>query len=99
MKKEELIKKAKELRFKVLEDIYRSQMGHIGGTYSALDIFIYLYYGDYGLRHYVDNQPYENRDRLVVGKGHACLALYNIWEDLGIIEKGLINKFGITALF
>jgi len=94
MIKRELIKKAKSLRLKVLEDIYRAKKGHIGGTYSALDIFVYLYYGDYGLRHYIDSQPYENRDRLVVGKGHACLALYNIWEDIGIIEKGLVDDYG-----
>ena len=99
MNVEKLTKIAKELRLKVLEDIYRAKQGHIGGTYSALDLFVYLYYGDYGLRHYVDSQPYENRDRFVIGKGHACLALYNIWEDLGIIEKGLIDEFGNNGSF
>ena len=99
MKNEKLIIKARELRLKVLEDIYRSKKGHIGGTYSVLDIFIYMYYGDYGLQYYTDNKKYENRDRLIVGKGHACLALYNIWEDLGIIEKNLINEYGNNGSF
>lgn len=99
MIKEELIKKAKEIRLRVLEDINRAKQGHIGGTYSALDIFVYLYYGKWGLNHYVDKVPYELRDRLVVGKGHACLALYNIWEDKGIIEKYLINDFGNNGSF
>lgn len=94
-----LKRKAREIRLKVLDDIYRSKKGHIGGTYSALDLFVYLYYGFYGLRHYVDGASYEDRDRLVIGKGHACLALYNIWEDLGIIKKGLIDKFGDNGSF
>lgn len=96
---QKLINKSRELRLKVLENIYKAQMGHIGGTYSALDLFVYLYYGKYGLRHYVDDCPYKYRDRLVVGKGHACLALYNIWEDLGIIEKGLIDEYGKDGAF
>jgi transketolase len=62
-------------------------------------MFVYLYYGQYGLHHYVDNFTYEDRDRLVIGKGHACLALYNIWEDLGIIKKGLMDNFGNNGSF
>ncbi len=89
MNEKQLIKIARDLRLKVLEDIYRSKKGHIGGTYSAIDIFVYLYYGDYGLRHYVDTVSYEDRDRFVVGKGHACLALYNIWENLGIFREDI----------
>jgi transketolase len=94
MKKEELEIKAKELRLKVLEDIYRAKKGHIGGTYSALDLFVYLYYGDYGLGHYVNNKPSDYRDRLVVGKGHACLALYHIFEDIGKLPKHLLKEYG-----
>lgn len=94
MSNEQLVRIAKDLRLKVLEDIYRTKKGHIGGTFSAIELLVYLYYGDYGLRHFVDNLDYGNRDRLVIGKGHACLALYNIWEDIHMLEKIKIEKYG-----
>ena len=97
---EKLRKISKELRLKVLEDIHRSKMGHIGGTYSALDLFVYLYYGDYGLRQYAEQDVlFEDRDRLVIDKGHACLALYNIWVELGLLAQWDLDKFGDNGAF
>lgn len=95
--KNNLFKKSREIRLSVLENIYKSKHGHIGGTYSAIDIFVYLYYGEYGLKYYTDGSLYEDRDRLVVGKGHSCLALYNIWIDKGIIDADLINDYGANG--
>lgn len=89
-----LEKKAKTIRQRVLRDIYKCKKGHIGGTYSCIEIFVYLYYGKYGLNFKPENPKWSERDRLVVGKGHSCLALYNIWQDLGIIDKKKLDEYG-----
>ncbi len=88
-----LEKRAREIRLKVLETIYRTKKGHIGGTYSAIDMLIYLYYGEYGLNFDSFNCRMDNRDRLVMGKGHACLALYYIWADKNMIPHKWLDDF------
>ncbi|MGD2095817.1 MAG: transketolase, partial [Phycisphaerales bacterium] len=66
---------------------------HIGGTFSCVDIFVALYYGNV-LRLDPHNPRWQERDRLVIGKGHACLALYNIWVDLGFFDISRLQEYG-----
>lgn len=79
-----LISKSKDIRLRVLEKVYKTGKGHIGGTYSIIDILVAMYYG----------KILKDSDLLLIGKGHACLASYLIWEDLGIIDKKLLDAFG-----
>jgi len=97
--KKRLQQKAKKIRLDVLKDIYKSGKGHIGGTYSCIDLFVYLYYGKYGLKYSLINSQLDNRDRLVVGKGHACLALYNMWCDLGMMDIETLKKYGTDGSY
>jgi len=85
-----LKEKAREIRLHVLDDIYRTQKGAIGGIYSATDLFVYLYYGEYGLRRKNDAE----HDHLILGKGHASLALYYIWADKGMIPEEWLEEYG-----
>lgn len=91
-----LNEKAKWLRSQVLNTIVFAQRGHIGGTFSCIDIFIALYYGGI-LRFNTKNPQWPQRDRLIVGKGHACLALYHIWVDLGMLSKSRLEEFGTNG--
>lgn len=88
-----LKKKANQLRLQVLETIFKSQRGHIGGTFSCVDILTALYYGKI-LRFKPKEPKWENRDRLIVGKGHACLAFYHIWVDLGFFSASKLSNYG-----
>lgn len=82
---DELTRKAYQLRRDVIEEVYRSSAGHIGGDLSVMDILTTLYFQ---VMH-IDPSNFDdpNRDRLLLSKGHCTDALYVV---LG--EKGFFNK-------
>jgi transketolase len=85
--------KARWVRQMVLESVAAGGKGHIGGTYSCTDLFVALYYG--GILRVDPAKPgWADRDRLLVGKGHACLALYAIFMDLGFIDRSSFDSYG-----
>lgn len=79
-----LEKKSKQIRNRILDIAYRSGRGHLGGTFSVVDILVSLYYG----------LEIDFLTPVLIGKGHACLALYAILEDLGIISSRELDTFG-----
>ena len=89
----ELKDKAKWIRRQVLETVAAAGKGHIGGTFSCTDILVALYYGKI-LRVNPKNPKWIERDRFVIGKGHACLALYYIWADMGFFDKSRLKEYG-----
>jgi len=68
-------------------------LGHLGGTFSVVEILTSLYYLDF-IRDTRDECPVGLRDRLILSKGHACLALYPILLDLGLIDQDLYDSYG-----
>lgn len=78
-----LKKKANSVRIQVLEMIASAGKGHIGGTFSCIDILVTLYYG--GVLRFVNPQDpnWNKRDRFILSKGHSAAALYAILADLG----------------
>ncbi|MCK9428799.1 MAG: transketolase [Candidatus Omnitrophica bacterium] len=86
-----LIEKAKKIRKRILDIAYKTGKGHLGGTLSLVDILVAIYYG--GVLKYGNKE----KDLLLIGKGHACLASYAIWEDLGLLSKDLLDTFGTNG--
>jgi len=84
-----LRKKANKIRWLVLKTAFETKKGHIGGTFSCVDILTTLYYGKI-----FNFKPWHNRDRFVVGKGHICLGLYHIWNDLGFLSDKRLLEYG-----
>lgn len=88
-----LKKAANQLRKGILEEVYSAQSGHPGGALSIADVMAYLYQEE--LRVDVKNPKWEDRDRLVLSKGHVCPALYAAlaqkgffpWEELKTFRK------------
>jgi len=70
----EIKRKALEIRKWIIESVYRAGSGHPGGSLSIADILACLYFHE--MRHDPKNPSWENRDRLVLSKGHAAPALY-----------------------
>jgi len=70
----EIKRKALEIRKWIIESVYRAGSGHPGGSLSIADILACLYFHE--MRHNPKNPSWENRDRLVLSKGHAAPALY-----------------------
>lgn len=67
--------KAKDLRLKVINMVYEAQSGHPGGSLSAADIVAALYYDE--MRIDPNNPRWEDRDRFILSKGHACPIIYS----------------------
>lgn len=80
-----LTRKAYELRQDIIEEIYRSKAGHVGGDLSVIDILTVLYYEVMNVS--PDNWENENRDRFLLSKGHCVDALYMVLGDLGFFDK------------
>jgi len=91
--KPNLIKITKKLRLETLNMIVKKRKGHLGSTFSCIDILVVLYYGNI-LKINKFNYQKNNRNRFILSKGHACLALYKILLDLNIINNKIYNSYG-----
>ena len=87
----ELSKKAINIRRNIIEMIYMASSGHPGGALSIVDILTVLYF--YEMKVDLLNPKAENRDRLVLSKGHASPALYATLAEKGFIKKEELRKF------
>ena len=92
---EEDIKKleetAKSIRRDVIEEIYSAQSGHPGGALSIAEILTVLYFNQMNID--PKNPKNENRDRLVLSKGHTCAALYAALAERGYFSKDELKNF------
>lgn len=84
MDKKQLEEKARQIRLDAVEMIGRAGSGHPGGSLSATDIMVALYYSKMAL--YEDPND-ERRDRFVLSKGHSNPPLYAILADKGYVPK------------
>ncbi|MBR1758605.1 MAG: transketolase [Lachnospiraceae bacterium] len=80
-----LQEKAAELRGDILKMIHAAGNGHPGGSLSVIDILVALYYNVANVD--PSNPKWEDRDRIVLSKGHACPALYAVLADKGYFPK------------
>lgn len=71
---EDLKNKAKAIRFNIVKMVGPGAAGHFGGSCSIADIVTVLYFKI--MRHRPDNPKWEDRDRLILSKGHAAIVQY-----------------------
>ncbi len=72
---------AVKIRKHVIEMLYRAKSGHPGGSLSAVDAMVALYFHH---MHITPNNPQDpTRDRFILSKGHAAPTLYAILAELG----------------
>ena len=72
--KKELEIYATKIRMGIIEGTYNAKAGHPGGSLSAADVFAYLYAKE--MRVDPKNPKWDDRDRLVLSKGHCAPGLY-----------------------
>ena len=95
MDSELLKKKADYLRYEVVRMIYEGGDGHPGPALSIADIVTALYYNE--MRIDPSDPAWEDRDRFILSKGHACPILYAVLSDkLYFSEK--VEHFELRAL-
>ena len=75
----------KRLRKKIFLTGYKGGMAHLASCFSALEILYALYLREV-LRIDKNNPKWSERDRFVLSKGHAGLALYCILNEAGLIS-------------
>jgi len=87
----ELKKRTYKARRHIIEMIYLAESGHPGGSLSAIDILITLYYNF--LRHKPDDPDWKERDRFILSKGHICPALYTVLAMTGYFPVEELKTF------
>jgi transketolase len=88
----DLRKKAKELRREILRTICKGGGGHIPASLSIVEILAVLYHDILNVDPGNPKEP--NRDRFILSKGHAGVALYAILADRGFFDKKHLETFG-----
>ena len=78
---------AKVVRRTIVEALWRAGGGHYGGSLSIVDVLLVLYRRQ--LKIDVARSDHPMRDRLILSKGHAAIALYTILERIGVIRSTL----------
>ncbi len=63
----------------------------LASSLSDVEIFVALYYGGI-LKFDPKNINWEERDRLIISKGHGAISLYPILADLGFFDKSELLK-------
>ena len=91
---EDLKLKAKNIRRNIVEMVYSASSGHPGGSLSVADIMTALYFTEVNVD--VNNPKDENRDRVVLSKGHCSPALYSSLAEKGFIPKEDLKTFRKT---
>lgn len=84
---------AKHIRRQIIEMAYAigNTGAHLGGSLSIVELLAGLYMGN--IRYIVDDPFWEGRDRVILSKGHAALALYPAMAEAGIINESELRTF------
>lgn len=88
---EELKDIAKRIRIDIIKEVYNAKSGHPGGALSIADILTVLYFNQMNINPQDPNNA--NRDRFVLSKGHASLALYATLAERGFFSEDKLESF------
>ncbi|MGG7142092.1 transketolase [Clostridium nigeriense] len=86
---------AQSIRIDIVEMLAEAKSGHPGGSLSIVDILTVLYFEEMNIKS--DEPKWEDRDRLILSKGHAAPALYSTLAERGYFSKEelkSLRKFG-----
>jgi transketolase len=76
-----LLQKAVKIRTDILEMVAEAKSGHPGGSLSAVEILVSLFF--YKMRHDPKLPDWPDRDRFVLSKGHAAPVLFATLAESG----------------
>ncbi len=86
----ELKKIATQLRLGAIRGVHAASSGHPGGSLSIADIMTYLYFSE--MKVDPKNPKWEERDRLVLSKGHTAPALYSALVLRGFFSPDELDR-------
>ena len=88
---ERLAERADFVRTEAIRLIELAKVGHYSSVFSAAEIFAALYYGV--MRTDPQHPDCPDRDRFLMGKGHAAVGLFPILADLGFFSTDVLNTY------
>src|SRR5229473_143282 len=80
---------AKQVRRDIVEMITHAKSGHPGGSLSATEIVVTLFFDV--MNHDPQNPKWPDRDRFILSKGHAAPVLYSVLAEWGYTPKDKLN--------
>lgn len=86
-----IMKAAERIRKDCIWMSTRAGTGHLGPALSIADILATLYLGV--MKVDPKNPEWPDRDRLILSKGHGCLALYSILSQVGFFDRKYLGDF------
>jgi transketolase len=87
----ELTDVAKRVRAHIVQMVYDAQSGHPGGSLSAVELGVSLFWNH--MRCDPANPEWPDRDRFILSKGHATPFLYSLLAERGFFSPELLKKF------
>jgi len=85
-----LRERAQFVRLETIRLIEIAKVGHYTSVFSAAEIFAALYYD---VMHLSDDPKWPDRDRFLMGKGHAAVGLFAILADKGYLPEEVLNGY------
>jgi len=82
--------RARFIRLETIRLIEIAKVGHYSSVFSAAEIFAALYYDVMRLS---SDPKWSERDRFLMGKGHAAVGLFPIYADLGWLDREILDSY------
>ena len=90
---ESTITLARNIRLQSVLMVHRAQASHIGSALSMSDILAVIFGA---VMRFDPKQPeWSDRDRFILSKGHACVAVYAGLAELGFFEVTQLDSYGV----
>ena len=83
--------RAKFCRLETIRLIEIAKVGHYTSVFSASELFSALYYDALNLKR--GEPKWDDRDRFMMGKGHAAVGLFPILADLDFIDRDVLDGY------
>jgi transketolase len=83
---------ARRVRVESVRMVAQVEGGHPGGSLSAADLLVALYFRELRIR--PDDPNWPGRDRFILSKGHACEAFYATMALRGVFPVDELRTFG-----
>ncbi len=81
---------AKKVRINILHMLTQAGSGHTGGSLSAADVAVAIYFSK--MKYNPGDPKWEDRDRFIMSKGHAAPLLYAIMAEAGYFPPETLNN-------
>lgn len=82
---QELVDVSRRCRLEIIPMIHEAKSGHPGGSLSVIDLLVALFCKEMNWR--PEDPHWEDRDRMILSKGHGVPALYALLAERGVLPK------------